>query len=113
MTRIGKYIAKDTFKRMFPEAVYNTFPEYDFVYKGKTYKANASAMSRKNSWTYTIRGNQDPDIHVFMAFDNGKDLNLMHMWFIPREVYKKFAIIVVYASTISRWDDYRVDAEDL
>lgn len=113
MTSMGKYVSMDTFKRMFPEAIYNKSNEYDFMLGGKTLKTRASALGKRGSWTFVLPGNQSPDTYVLMAFDNSVDRNLLHMWCIPRDVYKKFATIYIYVSTISKWDEYRVDANEL
>jgi hypothetical protein len=64
-------------------------------------------LRKDGAWLFTINHNTTAD--YFLAFDNRKDLNPLHVWLLPGIVFSHLASTGIRPSTIDKWDAYQQD----
>lgn len=106
-----RYIARDTFKRIFPDAKYHKSAEYDFVLDGKTIKVRGSS-NIDGVWKFSIGEHYKADIYAMLAFDNNVDRNLVHMWMIPSDVVG-INIRRIHELGMCKWEQYIYEFDEV
>ena len=85
-------------------------PGYDFICnRGKKIDVKSSCIRRGNTWIFRINYNTIADYFLCLAFDNRADLNPMHIWLLPSNITSHLSGASIGFSTISKWDEYRLD----
>lgn len=89
---------------------------YDFICSGGymiDVKSSCSGRSgnRSDRWRFAIRKNKIAEYFLLLAFDNRDNLSPKHIWLIPSNVVNDYVIIGVSETTLSKWDEYKLDVD--
>jgi len=87
-------------------------PGYDFICgRGKKIDVKSGCLNgiQYPYWHFTIKHNTTADYFLCIAFDNRKDLNLLHVWLLPGDKFSRYVGIGICQNTIHKWDEYRLD----
>ena len=109
---VAEKVLSKVFKNVEVMPMHN--PGYDFIC-GKGYKVDSKASctyknkNRSNLWSFTINKNKVADYFACLAFDNRNDINPLHFWLIPGSLVNDKKNITISESTISKWDEYKLD----
>lgn len=113
---LGVNVAEQVLSKVFEDVkrMPDRNPGYDFICnKGKKIDVKSACIYKskynKNHWSFNIKQNTSADYFLCIAFDNRKDLNPLHLWLIPGSRVNKRAGIGITESTLSRWDEYKLD----
>jgi len=113
---LGCHIAERVLKHVFKdvEVMPYGYSGYDFICnKGKKIDVKSSC-ARYNTcytkyWQFRINENQIADYFLCLAFDNRNDLNPLHMWLLPSSIVNHRCSVSICETTITKWDEYRID----
>lgn len=107
---VAERVLSNVFKHVYRMPIHN--PGYDFVCnRGKKIDVKASCVNKDGRWKFKIEKNQVPNFFLMVAFDNRKKLNPMYIWLIPRNVVCHKHTVSIAPSTVSKWDEYRLDVK--
>ena len=99
------FVARDSFRRMFPHAAYNKSIVYDFMMGGKTYKCLSTVADN-----FARQSNYDADIYAMFLFaDDAK--TLLRVWLIPKDDVQ-WRIPAHKLTDDSKWEEYELDLSD-
>ena len=86
-------------------------PGYDIICgNDKKIDVKLSSLRKsQNNWQFHIRRNTTADYFWCVAFDNRKDLNIIHIWLLPGDKFNHLANASISPSTIHKWDAYKQD----
>ena len=104
--RVLSYVFKDV------ERMPMNHPGYDFICnRGKMIDVKSACLSgtKYPHWTFLIKHNTTADFFLCLAFDNRENLNPLHVWLLPGNVVNHTPRIEISPSTVSRWDEYKLD----
>lgn len=83
---------------------------YDFVCNhGKKIDVKSSTTRPEVRWSFSINKNAMADFFLCIAFDNRRDLNPLYVWLIPGDVLNHLTGTYISESTLSKWDEYKLD----
>ena len=116
---LGVHIAETILSNVFDDVTRMPHKNigYDFICnKGKKIDVKSSCRNirdnRSDKWTFSTRHNTIADYFLCIAFDDRESLNPEHLWLIPGYVANGKCSISVSVSTISKWDEYKVNRLD-
>lgn len=99
------FVARDSFRMMFPHATYNKSPIYDFMMGGKTYKCISTISDN-----FARHAAYDADVYAMFLFaDDAK--TLLRAWLIPKAV-AHWSIPVHKLTDDSKWEEYELDLSE-
>jgi hypothetical protein len=113
---LGVYIAERVLSKVFKDV--KTMPYghsgYDFVCnKGKKIDVKSACMKHRYDWSpsysFVLRNNQIADYFLCIAFDNREDLNPLHLWLLPADIFNHLNTLSISESTLNKWDEYKLD----
>jgi hypothetical protein len=61
------------------------------------------------SYSFVLRNNQIADYFLCIAFDNREDLNPLHLWLLPADIFNHLNTLSISESTLNKWDEYKLD----
>ena len=89
-------------------------PGYDFICNtGKKIDAKSSCLTKDGRWTFNIKHNKEADFFFCVAYDNRKDLNILHIWLLPGDKFNHFKLVSISPSTIDKWAEYEQDISEV
>lgn len=113
---LGVHIAEQVLSRTFKNVIRMPYgnPGYDFKC-GKGYLVDIKSACRcqrchgSDNWIFHIRKNQIAQYFLCLAFDNREDLTPEHIWLIPADDVNDKTGVSIAETTLSKWDEYRLD----
>lgn len=119
---LGVAVNECLIKHLYPDAVMTGygFPGYDFeCNRGKKVNAKGSTAHNRESkksntvfWVFGIRNNKLCDHFLCVAYDNVKSPTPLHIWMIPASEVNDNGSISISASTIHKWDEWKIDINE-
>lgn len=106
---LGCYVAETLLYKVFKnvERMPMHNPGYDFVCnKGWKIDAKSSCLHKNGGWSFTIKRNTKADYFFCVAYDNRKDLNIIHIWLLPGEKFNHRSGVSISPSALDKWDKY-------
>jgi hypothetical protein len=118
---LGVHVAERVLRHVFKDVVQMPTNNHGFDFicnHGKRIDAKSSCKRIEGSnehirWQFHIDKNIIADYFVLLAFDNRDDTNPLHGWMIPGHVVNNRVTISISESTIDKWDEYRIDIDDI
>lgn len=113
---VGERLCRHLFKDV--EVMPNNNTGFDIICnRGKKIDVKAACTSfGKNGknihYQFRINKNVIADFFIFVAFDNRKDLNPLHLWMIPGSEINFKTKSTISPSTIHKWDKWKRDIKD-
>ena len=113
---IGERLCKHLFKDVKVMPYCN--PGFDIICnKGMKIDVKTVCLSTNNnnwySWKFNIKNNKLADYFILVAFDNRRDLNVLHMWMIPGNEINDKVVASISPSTTNRWKQWERDINDV
>ena len=108
---LGVFIAERVIRNVFNhvETMPYGHPGYDFVCSSdKMVDAKSSCSNKNNRWLFHIERNIVADYFLCLAFDNREDLNPLHIWLLPGDMFNHLVSTSIQPSTIHKWDKYKL-----
>lgn len=110
---LGVYVAETALAGVFSNVVRNAYgkPGYDFIC-GNGFKIDVKSSCKilrganKGGWTFTIKRNKIANYFACLAFDDRISLTPMHFWLIPGDAVNSRLGILIYPSTLHKWNKY-------
>ena len=109
---LGIVVAEQVLSKVFKnvEVMPNNNPGYDFICNhGKKIDVKSATIRNSSSWNFGINKNIIADYFLLLIFDNRNNLNPLYLWLIPSKILNKLTGTSISKSTISKWDEYRLD----
>ena len=109
---LGVHIAERVLSMMFKdvERMPNGNPGYDIICnRNKKIDIKSSCKRKGNWWDFHINRNTTADYFLCLAFDNREDLNPIHVWLLPGEMFNHLSGAGICPSTLHRWNEYELD----
>jgi len=106
---LGVYVNEGLLKLYFDDVEVMPYgnPDYDFICNnGKKIDGKSSATGDKGYWQFSIKHNITADYFFCVAYDNRKDLNIIHIWLLPGDKFNHLVNIGISKSTIDKWAEY-------
>ena len=113
---LGIYVNERLLKHYFDdvEVMPPNNPGYDFVCnKDKKIDGKSSCLHKDGRWSFNINCNTITDYFFCVAYDNRKDLNLVHIWLIPGDKLNHLKTASISKSTIDKWSEYEQPIDKL
>lgn len=114
---LGVYVAERVLSHVFKDVKRMPYghPGYDFICnRGKRIDVKSACQQKQaHSWAFRIRYNTIADYFLCLAFDDREALNPMHIWLIPGKTVNNKYTIGISPSTVSKWDEYALDIENV
>ena len=89
-------------------------PGFDMICnRGKLIDVKASCLIESRRWIFHIRRNTIADYFVCVAYDNRKDLNVIHVWMIPGKVLSHLTGASISSSNVDKWSQYEQDTSKI
>lgn len=113
---LGVHVAERVLSKVFKDVEEMPYGHegYDFICnKGKKIDVKSACTQTRDrqgdNWSFHIRKNQIADYFLCLAFDNREDLTPMHIWLIPAKLVNHCISASISESTLSKWDEYKLD----
>ena len=106
---IAETVLSHVFKNVQKMPTHN--PGYDLICGGG-YKIDVKSSciikrkGRLDNWLFNINQNTIADYFIYLAFNNRKDLNPLHIWLIPGHVINHLMGAAISVSTLNKWSEY-------
>jgi hypothetical protein len=117
---LGVHVAERVLRRVFKDVQTMPYgnPGFDFICnKGKKIDVKAACAQHRvdcaDKWLFHTRYNKVPDYFLCMAFDNRIDLTPLYIWLLPASKVNHLSGAGVAATTIHKWDSYRIPIDDV
>lgn len=113
---LGVHVAERVLSKVFKDVkqMPPNYMGYDFICnKGKKIDVKSACLvsdgTQSGRWGFHIHRNKIADYFLCLAFDNREDLNPLHIWLIPGHIVNHFKGTSIAESTLSKWDEYKLD----
>ena len=113
---LGVHVAERVLAKVFKDVkqMPNGNKGFDFVCnKGKKIDVKSACTRthdrQSDKWDFHIGKNKIADYFLCLAFDNREDLNPLYIWLIPAHQVNHLVSASISESTLSRWDEYKLD----
>ena len=107
---LGVYKVERLLKHFFNDVVVMPYGNhgYDFVCNnGKKIDSKSGCILKNgNGWQFRINYNTTADYFWCVAFDNRKDLNIIHIWMLPGDKFNHLSAASISPSTLDKWAEY-------
>lgn len=106
---LGVHVNEGLLKMMFNDVVVMPYGTagYDFVCNnGKKIDGKSSATGDKGHLSFHINHNTTADYFFCAAYDNRKDLNIIHIWMLPGDKFNHLVCATISLSTVHKWAEY-------
>jgi len=107
---LGVYITEQLLRQYFNDVEMMPYghPGYDIICNNgmKIDVKSSCVIKNRNDWTFHINRNTIADYFCCVAFDNRKDLNILHIWLIPGHVLNHQTSAGISPSTLGKWAEY-------
>jgi len=113
---LGVHVNERLLKHYFNDVVMMPFgnPGYDFVCNnGWKIDAKSSATGDKGRWKFLINHNTTADYFFCVAYDNRKDLNIIHIWMLPGNEFNHMSTASISKNTVHKWTKYEKPIDEM
>lgn len=111
---LGCHVAEHVLSKIFKdvEVMPPNHSGYDFICnKGKKIDVKSACINKSGGWIFSINNNKVADDFLCLAFDNREELNPLHIWLLPSRLVNHIKNTSICESTISKWDEFRLDID--
>lgn len=110
---LGVHVAEQVLSRVFKDVklMPPNNPGYDFICNhGKKIDVKSACIRKTyDNWSFYISHNTTADYFLCIAFDNRDNLTPLHLWLIPGKAINRLECATISKSTLSKWDEYKLD----
>ena len=113
---LGVHVAEQVLSKVFKdvEQMPPNNKGFDFICnKGKKIDVKSTCTrthdKQSDAWDFHIKRNQIAEYFLCLAFDNRDNLNPLHIWLIPGHIINHLKHTSIAESTLSKWDEYKLD----
>ena len=111
---LGVHINERLLKHLFDDVEVMPYgnPGFDFICNnGKKIDGKSSCLNKDGRWKFTINHNTTADYFFCVAYDNRRNLNIIHIWMLPGDKFNHLKMTSVSPSTIHKWDEYKQNVD--
>jgi len=113
---LGIHITEAVVDMSFVDAVRmpNNNHGYDLVCRiGAKIEIKGACLNKAGGWHFNIGRNNIAEYFMLVAYDDRKNLNIMHAWFIPGEALSHLKSATIRPGTVGKWSDYEQDPDNM